>query len=323
MRKYAFLIIVILMSVILSSCALNVFKSLNTPTNTESLSQIAVDESNSGNFKDALSNSAQILSIVSNGTIPSTNLYNAVVLSDTSTSARATLASVTNFLNTTTSTSVALKNAAEAMLNSINGIVGLNAMTLASSFISLYQQSQSVSVSAVSTADQALIFSAIKLLVSSAHNLQLMQLLEALSSTLNRLDPSNPNWLISKGMYSALQIPIILFDSNGNGVLDSADQIFAYLTPPDYNGIMYNVQLQTYNNIQKSNEVYADLSTSLSSFDAGLLEMINSSTNAQTIQMLTTLRGYVDKLEIAMYVVNAQTISQIQYLGDIQNYISL
>lgn len=323
MRKYAFLIIVILMSVILSSCALNVFKSLNTPTNTESLSQIAVDESNSGNFKDALSNSAQILSIVSNGTIPSTNLYNAVVLSDTSTSARATLASVTNFLNTTTSTSVALKNAAEAMLNSINGIVGLNAMTLASSFISLYQQNQSVSVSAVSTADQALIFSAIKLLVSSAHNLQLMQLLEALSSTLNRLDPSNPNWLISKGMYSALQIPIILFDSNGNGVLDSADQIFAYLTPPDYNGIMYNVQLQTYNNIQKSNEVYADLSTSLSSFDAGLLEMINSSTNAQTIQMLTTLRGYVDKLEIAMYVVSAQTISQIQYLGDIQNYISL
>lgn len=323
MRKYIFLIIVVLVSVILSSCALNVFKGVNTPTNTESLSQIAVDESNSGNFKDALSNSTQILSIVSNGTIPSTNLYNAVVLSDTSTSARNTLASVTNFLNTTTSTSVALKNAAEAMLNSINGAVGLNAMTLASSFISFYQQSQSVSVSAVSTADQALMFSAIKLSVSSAHNIQLMQLLEALSSTLNRLDPSNPNWLISKGIYSALQVPIILFDSNGNGVLDPTDQIFDYLTPQDYNGMMYNVQLQTYDNIQKSNEVYADLSTSLSNLDVGLLKMINSSTNAQTVQNLTELRDDVNKFEVHMYVVNAQIISQIQYLGDIQNCANL
>ena len=336
MRRYIFLLaVVVLVSVILSSCALNVFKELNKPTNVETLSQVAVDESNSGNFKAALSNSTQVLSTVSNGTVPSTNLYNAVVLSDTSTSARNILAAVTNFLNTTTSTSVALKNTAEAMLNSINGTMGLNAMTLANNFISFYQQSQSVSITSVSTSDYALIFSAIKLLVSSSHNLQLMQLLEALSSTLNRLDPSNLNWLVSKGIYSALQIPIILFDSNGNGVLDPQDQIFTYLwnyqtntfksqlTYADYYGIMYNVQLQTYNNLQKSNEVIANLSTALSALDAGLLEMINSSSDAQTIQTLTTLRSYVDKLEIAMYVVNAQTISHIQYLGDIQNYISL
>jgi len=336
MRRYIFLLaVVVLVSVILSSCALNVFKELNKPTNVETLSQVAVDESNSGNFKAALSNSTQVLSTVSNGTVPSTNLYNAVVLSDTSTSARNILAAVTNFLNTTTSTSVALKNTAEAMLNSINGTMGLNAMTLANNFISFYQQSQSVSITSVSTSDYALIFSAIKLLVSSSHNLQLMQLLEALSSTLNRLDPSNLNWLVSKGIYSALQIPIILFDSNGNGVLDPQDQIFTYLwnyqtntfksqlTYADYYGIMYNVQLQTYNNLQKSNEVIANLSTALSALDAGLLEMINSSSDTQLVQILTTIRVYIVEIASVIHNVDAQTISQIQYLGDIQNYISL
>ncbi len=208
------------------------------------------------------------------------------------------------------------------MFNSISGMTGLNAVNLANSFISLYQQSQNVSVSSVSTADYALVFSAIKLLVSSSHNLQLMQLLEALSSTLNRLDPSNSTWLVSKGIYAALQIPILLFDSNGNGVLDPQDQIFTYLwnyqtntfksqlTSEDYNGILYNVQLQTYNNIQKSNEVIADLSTALSNLYAGL-----PSGNI--------LSNYITELEMAMYVINAQTISHIQYLGDIQNYISL
>lgn len=335
MRKYVFLLaILVVVSVILSSCGINVFKGMNTPSNTESLSKIAVDESNSGNFKDALSSSAQVLNTLSNNTIPSTNLYNAVALSDTSTSARNTLASVTNFLNTTTSTSVALKNAALAMLNSINGEMGLNAVTLAGSFISFYQQSQNVSASSASTAN-AIVFSAIRLLVSSSHNLQLMQLLEALSSTLNRLDPSNSNWLLSEGIYSALQVPIVLFDSNGNDVLDPNDQIFQYLwnyqtntfksqlTAQDYNGIMYNVQLQTYENIQKSTEVYTDLSKALSNLDAALSEMINSSTNAQTIQTLTSIKSYVDKLEMAMYLVNPLTISQIQYLGDIQNFITL
>jgi hypothetical protein len=199
--------------------------------------------------------------------------------------------------------------------------MGLNAMTLANNFISLYRQSQNVSVSSVSTVDYALVFSAIKLLVSSSHNLQLMQLLEALSSTLNRFDSSNSAWLVSKGIYAALQIPIILFDSNENGMLDPQDQIFTYLwnyqtntfksqlTSADYNGIM-NVQLQTYNNIQKSNEVIADLSTALTNLDTGL-----PSGN--------TLKNYITELEMAMYLVNAQTISQIRCLGDIQNYISL
>ncbi|MCL4407560.1 MAG: hypothetical protein M1542_05170 [Thermotogae bacterium] len=322
MKRYIFLLgAIVLVSLILSSCAMNVFKGLNTPANIETLSQLAVDESNNGNFKDALSSSAQVLSTVSNSTIPSTNLYNAVALSDASTSARTTLASVTYFLNTTKSTSVALKNAAEAMLNSINGMMGLNAMTLANNFISLYRQSQNVSVSSVSTVDYALVFSAIKLIVSSSHNLQLIQLLEALSSTLNRFDSSNSAWLVSKGIYAALQIPIILFDSNGNGMLDPQDQIFTYLwnrqtntfksqlTSADYNGIM-NVQLQTYNNIQKSNEVIADLSTALTNLDSGL-----PSGN--------TLKNYITELEMAMYLVNAQTISQIRCLGDIQNYISL
>ena len=335
MKKYLFLLIgVIGVSIILSSCAINVFKALNTPTNTVALSQLAIDEANNGNFKEALSNSVQVLTAISTGTIPSTNIYNAVVTSDTSTSSRNTLASLTNFLNTTTSTSVALKNASEAMLNSISGSMGLNALNLANSFISFYNQSQSVSVSSASTSDYALIFSAIKLLVSSSHNIQLMQLLEALSSTLNRIDPSNSNWLISEGMYSTLQIPIILFDSNGNGVLDPQDQIFNYLwnyqtntfksqfTLQDYNGIMYNVQLQTYGNIQKSNQVIADLSTALSDFDTGLLDMIQSSSDPQTTQTLTTIRSYVDQLQMAMYVVNAQTISQVQYLGDIPNYIN-
>ncbi len=336
MRKYLFWVIAVtLVSVLLSSCALNVFKGLNTPTNTLALSQTAVDESNSGNFAGALSSSMQVLNTVSNGTVPSTDLYRAVVLSDTSTSARNTLSSVTNFLNTTTSTSLALKNTAEAMLNSINGTMKLNAVTLAASFISFYQHSQSVSVSSVSASDSTLVLSVIKLLISSSHNLQLMQLLEALSGTLIRFDPSNSNWLLSEGIYSTFQIPIILFDSNGNGVLDSGDQIFQYLwnyqtntfktqlTSQDYNGIIYNVQLQTYNNIQKSNEVYSNLSKALSDFSSALAAMINSSSNAQTTQILTTIKGYVDRLELAMYAVNGLMISQIQYLGDIQNLIGL
>ncbi|BBJ27626.1 hypothetical protein [Athalassotoga saccharophila] len=316
MKRYIFLLVlVVLVSLILSSCAINVFKGLNTPANTQNLSQIAINEANSGNFKEAISASVQVLNAVSNGTIPSTNIYSAVVLSDTSTSARNTLATVTNFLNTTQSTSVALKNAAEAMLSSINGTMRLNAITLASSFISIWQ-SQNLSVlSNTSSISTAYITSAINLIVSSSHNIQLMQLLEALSSTLNRFDPSNPNWLISKGIYAALQIPIILFDSNGNNVLDSQDQIFKYL-PADYNGILYKVQLQTYNNIQKSNELLADLSTALTSLDSGLNEM--SQSNPQMAQTLTMIRSYIVQIETALYVVNAEMISQIQYLGDIQ-----
>ncbi len=324
MKRYIFLLfLVVLVSLILSSCAINVFKGLNTPANTQNLSQLAISEANSGNFKDALSASAQVLTAVSNGTIPSTDIYNAVVLSDTSTSARNTLATITNFFNTTKSTSVAIKNTAEAMLSSINGTMGLNAVTLASSFISLYQKSQNLSVlsntTSTSTAD---VLSAIRLIVSSSHNLELMQLLEALSATINRFEPSNLNWIISKGIYAALQIPIILFDSNGNSVLDPQDQIFKYL-PADYNGILYKVQLQTYNNIQKSNEFLADLSTALNAFDLGLNEMINSSSNPQLIQTMTMIRSYIVQMETALYVVDAQMISQIQYLGDIQNYISL
>ena len=331
--KFKFLVLSIaigLTAMILTSCSINLFKSLDTPKEIASLARISLEQAKSGNFQGAIANAAKVFQAISNESFRSSDFYNAIQTSDTSTSSRNEIESLTNFLNSTASTNTALKTAAEAMMNSINATMRLGGMTLANQFLKIYQKSSAQSISSASTPNYAII-SGLELFLSSAHNTQLMNLLEALSSTLNRCDPSNSNWIIDVGIYSTLKIPIILFDSNGNGVLEPGDRIYTYLwnyqaksfksqiTPQDYNNILYHTTLQTYKNIQKSTKIIQHLSTALTYFDKGLLMMIQQSPNSD---ILITLRKYVDQLEIAMYVVNAQMISGIQNLGGFINYFS-
>ena len=313
MCKRLFLIIILaFFTMVLSSCTLNIFKEIDE-------SQSAFSAYKNGDFEKAITLAAISFAKISNGSFNSEGFYNAVITSDSKMDSRDKLASLSNFLNATSSTDVALSLDSEAMLESISEVMKLNLLSIERILFSTsITSSPDVNVNIIKGLDTILFLS---------HNIQLMDLMESLSMTLHRYKPSNPNWLLSIGIYSFLKVPILLFDSNDDDVLGTEDAIYSYLwnssantfkkdiTSQDYNHILNDVVLGTYKDVQKSSLVIKNLSLSVSAFNNALNEMVSSST--QSTDFIKSLRRYVGQIELAMYFVDANKFSQAKHLGDL------
>lgn len=328
MRRFLILTTIgVFVTVILSSCAVNVFRSLDTPKSTLELSQTALSALNGGDTQGAMTMAANAFGNMSDGSFDSTGFYGAVVTSDTSTQSRTKLSELSNFLETTKSTDVALKYASEALMNSIAKTMNINVLSITKQLLSNVQPSSAkISASPVASSD---VVGALELLLGTAHNLQMMRLLQDLAATIYRLDPTNSSALLSMGFYAFLQIPTILFDSNGNDVLDPQDEIYTYLwdsstnsfktsvSQVDYDHIMNDVVLGTYGNSNKSQYVLNQVSVTVTALDRAMSLMDPNQTN----DLLNTLRRYVGQLELAMYVIDANALSGIRTLGSLMGQI--
>ena len=323
MRRFWILIVgIILISMILSSCSINVFKSLDSPKNTLELSEGALSASNEGNTKTAIKMAVQVFEEMSNGSLHLTNFYNSIVTSDTSTQSRTELSELSKFLETTKSTNDSLKYASKALMNSITKTMNLNVLSMTKDFFS---NTHTLSVSSASQLSSPDVINGLEFLLKTAHNLQLMKLLQDLAGTIHRLDLKDSSALFSMGFYAFFQIPIILFDSNGNGVLEPQDAIYTYLwdystnsfktviSLRDYDHIMNDLTLETYQNLDKSQEVLKQAALTVTALD----EAMNLVDPNQENEFINTLRRYVGRLEIAMYVVNANMLSKIKTLGNL------
>ena len=313
----------VVMAMILSSCALNLFKPFDASKDVLGISKEALSESQNGNAKNAIDLSAKAFEIVGSGQFKLNGFYNAIVESDSqnATNSRKKLESLANFLYSTNSTNVALKFASQAMMESISKIMKIGWISALSSFSStITTTSSNVNVNLIK---------GVETMLSLSHNTQLINLLESLSMTLHRFVPSNPNWLLSVGIYSFLEVPIVLFDSNDDDVLGVGDTIYSYLwnsstdsfkeniTSENYAHILNDVILGTYGNVKKSRFVIQRLSLTITAFNAALNEMIAFSTKSGDLIM--SLRRYVGRLELAMYMLDPDKLSKLKYIGELLN----
>ncbi len=323
MKKFLILIVSFtLISIILSSCSINIFKSIDSPENTLVLSKEALSASKEGNTKTAIKMAVQVFEKMSNGSLHLKNFYNSIVTSDTSSQARVELFKLSKFLETTKSTNTSLKYASKALMNSITKMLNLNAISTAEN---LFSNTHTLSLPSTSQFSSSDVINGLEFLLKTAHNLQLMTLLQDLGNTIYRFDPKDPSALFSMGFYAFFQVPIILFDSNGNGVLEPKDAIYKYLWDystnsfktviplEDYNHIMNNLTLETYQNLGKSQKVLKQVAFTVTALDKAM----NLVDPNQENEFIRTLRKYVGRLEIALYVVNADMLSKIKTFGSL------
>lgn len=317
--KHAILIVTLAsFSILLSSCTFNTFKGVEK-------AQSAFSAYKNGDFEKAITLSAISFENISGGSFNSEGFYDDVITSDSTSNvaSRDKLASLSNFLNTTSSTNVVLRLDSEAMLESISNVLKIDLASVSKIFSS--------TVTTTSSNVNVNLIRGLEIMLSLPHNSQLMYLLESLSMTLHRFEPSNPNWLLSVGIYSFLEVPIVLFDSNDNDVLNPKDMIYSYLwnsttnafkkniTSEDYDHIFNGVNLGTYENVKKSSIVIHRLSLTVTALDKALNEMINSST--QNTVLLMNLRRYVGQIEVAMYMLDPVKLSKVRCLGELMNFL--
>ncbi len=344
MKKEILLTTVLLaMVLLLSSCAVNVFKPFNNPKSITKASQDALAAADSGDSQSALALSNSVIATVAGTSTSGTNnLYNALTSSSTSEQSKKvieeTAMSVQKVkeklqngeISPTSTEGVAVKNAALAMERSILKVkkIGLS-NTLSKIFGLLEETSNNSQVSAYSATFDATKVSQILTLVFSintdAPTTNLMGRLCALLSSYGGNDAFN--WNTANAIYDVLYNFTTLFDSNEDGKLDQGDTIYQYIWDSKKNKFkseftqetikqIDEVQLATYGNLSLSEEVVnklADLNVALNGMSQNLPESLQSYSSS-----LSEAIKYLNKISTQ---ITAAGFSKLKNVIDLALYI--
>lgn len=347
-RKILFVVVMtFILSVFLSSCAVNVFQTIDKPKNISDAAESALEAANNGDTQVAANLSAQVISQVASGTTtPSPNLYEALSSSATSSQSKETINEIASqvekvkmkiengAISQNSTTGIAVKNAAIAMIRSVSQAKKIDLSDVASKLLNVlisssqYQTHARVFNAADSSTFEATTASKIvELLLSITIDTPTMNLMSNLCDLVSVYGGDEAfNWDVSATIYDVWYSATALFDSNEDGVLNTSDEIFKYVwdaknkkfkDPSQINWTeVMNLKLATYNNEALSQNVMEKLSQALSKArDA--LKHVPPSLNvnvSETNVFLDSLSTIYDKL-------NAQEIASFETLEDLLTFL--
>ncbi len=342
MKKVFFVLVVVtVMALLLSSCAVNFFKGFDKPTNISQSANSALNAANNGDTQTAVELSSNVITSVAssqNSTDATENLYVALTTSSTSPNAKKVIDETTKNvenvkdklingeISLSSTTASAVRNASIAMVRSISKIKNLSLASMVTSLIGLLPEDQS-GISSVedanSTIDASTASKIVVLLLSASRDMPTTDLLSELSSLLSVYGGDDGfNWSVSNIIYDALYASIALFDSNHDGVLTTDDEIFSYVWDKtdnrfkDTNNIdvdnMLNVGLGTYNNVSLSEEVLNKLHEAVSSAKDALNHIPdNLNVNVSSVE------SGIDTVNTILNSMNASKFASLATLGEL------
>lgn len=324
MKKVFFVLVAVtVVALLLSSCAINIFKGFDKSVSISNSAKSALNAANNGDTQTAVQLSFDVITSVASSSDNSPNatisLYTALTTSATSPSAKKVIEKTSNDVQTikeqikngkislSSTTASAVKNAALAMTRSVSQIKGLSLSKVVTNLIDLLPEGQ-VKTSSVENVNPTIDASAaskiVVLLLSVSRDTSSMNLLSELSSLLSMYGGDDEfNWDVSNALYDILYSSTAIFDSNHDGVLTIDDEIFSYVWDKtnnrfkaqsniDVNGMLSNVTLGTHNNESLSEEVLSKLH-----------EAVNSAENALN-HIPATLNVDTSSVESAINIVN-------------------
>ncbi len=336
MKKiFLVLVVIMVMTLLLSSCAVNLFKGFDKPDNISQSAKSALNAANNGDAQTAVDLSSNVITLVAssqNSSNATENLYTALTVSATSSSAKKvineTVENVKNVrdklisgeISLSSTTAFAVKNASIAMMRSISQIKNLSLSKVVTDLIELLPESQSgmSSVENVnSTINASTASKIVVLLLSVSKGMPTMDLLSELSSLLSVYGGNDEfNWDVSNVIYDALYASTAIFDSNHDGVLTTDDEIFSYVwdkannrfkDPSDINVTgMLGVVLGTYENANLSEKVLTKLHEAMNSTKDALSHMpstlnINKSNVENAISIANSFLNKISTSKLASF----------------------
>ncbi len=341
-KKIVLMMITVVLVVILSSCAVNVFKPVDKPSSNLTKAKSALDAADKGNSQVSINLSSDVItSVASTSAGTKMDLYDALTGSATSSKAKQvieqTASDVKNIksqiesgkISSNSTTASVVKNAAIAMVRSISQIKNLSITTVVGTLLDILPQSNSVSVKDASISfDSTKVIKSLTILLSLSRDMPTMDLLGELSSLLSVYGGNGEfNWDVSNVIYNSLYVSTALFDSNGDGVLTTSDDIFNYVWDKKNNRFkdsisqeefekMLNVKLGTYGNSELSQKVVEKMHESVQSArDA--LNHIPPSISVDT----ASIEKIIDKTEMVLNILDSGRLSFLKTLGELLGVI--
>lgn len=343
MKKILLTVMIAVLTIVLSSCAINVFKSLDKPSGISNLAKSALNAANNGDAQTSINLASDVItSAASSSTGTEVDLYNALnspatsskakeVIEQTAYNVKAVESRIKNgeiSLNSTTASAV--KNAAIAMIRSISQVKNLSITNVVSTLLNMLPQSSSVSVESASPSFDASTASKIVVaLLSVSRDMPTMDLLSELSSLLSVYGGKNEfNWDSANMIYNLLYVSTAFFDSNHDGVLNTSDEIFNYvwdkknnkfkdfISQQEFEEMLSNVELGTYGNIEQSQIVIDKLYEAIrSAKDA--LNHIPSSLSIDT----SSIENIINEAERILNGFDSNKLASLKTLGDLLNVL--
>jgi len=338
-KKFLLIVTIVVLIVVLSSCAVNVFKSFDKPNGISNLAKSALNAANNGDTQMSINLSSDVItSAASASTSMKVDLYSALTGSATSSKAKEVIEQTASNVKTIESrikngeislnstTASAVKNAAVAMIRSISQVKNLSIMNVVSTLLNMLPQSNSVSVKSTSPSlDASTASRLVVALLSVSRDMPTMDLLSELSSLLSVYGGENEfNWDAANMIYDLLYVSTAFFDSNNDGVLTTSDEIFNYvwdkknnkfkdsISQQEFEEMLNNVELATYRNLEKSQKVIDKMYEAVQSANDAL-NHIPSSLSIDT----STYQKYINDVEEILNDFNSNKLSSLKTLGDL------
>ncbi len=335
-KKFLLIGTIVVLAVALSSCALNVFKPFDKPSNLSSLAKNALSAANTGDVQTSISLSSEVItSAGSTSASTKVDLYSALTEPATSSKAKAVIEQVASdvknvksriqngIISKNSTTASAVKSAAIAMVRSISQVKKLSITSVISTILGVFSKpASSVSIKDMSPSLTASMASKIVVvLLSASRGMPTMDLLSELSSLLSVYGGKDEfNWDAANLIYDTLYVSTAFFDSNHDGVLTTSDEIFNYVWDKKNNCFKRTVSFEkletltlgTYGKPALAQKVIDKMNEAIQSAKDGLNYLPSSfpidSSYAQNI---------LNKAETILSKFNANELASLKTLGDL------
>lgn len=341
-RTYLLTISLVVIALALSSCAINVFKPFDVPSNVSNLANNALNAAKSGDTQTAANTSAQVFQqIAGNATsatpTSSADLYNALttegtqsnqVIDRTASNVQTVTQQIESGRISPTSTQAsAIGNAAQAMVTSIYQAKNIKFTTIIGGVLKIVSSASfgnTASVSDISvTPSSTLMVSLVNLILPLALNVNISEasLLTELNSLLSVVYSNNLfTNALSNTIWESVNAAITLFDTNGSHSLNSGDSVYSLiengLNSSDYSSLRA-VKLATYGDTTASASALSYVKAALVQAGTAIDNLPASlSGNEQSLKTL------VDKVFVIVDGTSAQQLSSFQTLGNLVDYLA-
>ena len=344
MKKFLLIGTIVVLAIALSSCALNVFKPFDKPSNLSSIAKNALSAANTGDVQTSISLSSEVItSAGSTSASTKVDLYSALTEPATSSKAKAVIEQVASdvknvksriqngIISKNSTTASAVKNAAIAMVRSISQVKKLSITNVISTILGVFSKpASSVSIKDTSPSFTASMASKIVVvLLSASRGMPTMDLLSELSSLLSVYGGKDEfNWDAANLIYDTLYVSTAFFDSNHDGVLTTSDEIFNYVWDKKNNCFkkpgtisfekLETLTLGTYGKPALAQKVIDKMNEAIQSAKDGLNYLPPSfpidSSYAQNI---------LNKAETILSKFNANELASLKTLGDLMKALEI
>ncbi len=325
-KKLFFVLAMLTITLLLSSCTVNAFRNLNTPSSLVNASQAALSAANNGDVQNAVKLSEEVIATVSGTQTSNGNeLYEALTspsiqgektINETALKIKEVKSKLLNGeISPSSTTGRAVENAAIAMERSILKVKKIGLSNTLSEIVNMLSGSAEANNYSTASSDASQISKILVLTLSLSRDMPTMNLMGELCGLLSSYGGSSAfNWYTANSLYDVLYNVTALFDSNGNEKLDQKDEIFKYvwdyqkdefknLNEIDFQKVLA-VPLATYGNMSLSEKIIEklkDVSCALKGMNDTLPTSLRNYSNVLTsgVKALNTLCEHINASDFA------------------------